>query len=89
MGNPDGSRTLSQDTYWRILRKQLTLTGTWNSSYGGEGGDWKQTVVEIASGNLQTKPMISHVLEEAELKKGLSIIKDRLMLSCKMIIEMQ
>lgn len=44
MGNPDGPRTLSQDLYWRILRKQLTLTGTWNSSYGGENSDWAAAV---------------------------------------------
>ena len=32
MGNPAGDMTLTQKGYWEILRKQLTLKGTWNSS---------------------------------------------------------
>lgn len=28
MGNPAGEMTLSQNTYWHILRKELTVYGT-------------------------------------------------------------
>lgn len=33
MGNPEGDIQLSQNTYWRILRKQIKIIGSWNSSY--------------------------------------------------------
>ena len=33
VGNPYGDVALSRDTYWKILRKQLTILGTWNSSF--------------------------------------------------------
>ena len=41
MGNPTGEVLLSQNTYWRILRKQLLIKGTWNSFYDGtNNSDW-------------------------------------------------
>ena len=77
MGNPDSVRTLSQDTYWRILRKQLTLTGTWNSSYGGMGSDWTEALEGLRSNKLRGEAVISHVLECSELMKGLDIMREK------------
>ena len=34
IGNLLGGISLSQDDYWKILRKELTMAGTWNSSFG-------------------------------------------------------
>lgn len=40
VGNPHSDMALTRDVYWKILRNQLTLTGTWNSSFHVEkGGD--------------------------------------------------
>lgn len=77
MGNPDGPRTLPQDLYWRILRKQLTLAGTWNSSYGSEGSDWEETLEAMVSGKLRTEAVVSHMLSGAELIKGLNIMRKK------------
>mgnify|MGYP001090881727 CR=1 FL=1 len=77
MGNPGSVRTLSQDTYWRILRKQLTLTGTWNSSYGGMGSDWTDALEGLRSNKLRGEAVISHVLECSELMKGLDIMREK------------
>lgn len=33
VGNPASDITFSRDTYWKILRNQLTVCGTWNSSF--------------------------------------------------------
>ncbi|MBR0119437.1 MAG: galactitol-1-phosphate 5-dehydrogenase [Eubacterium sp.] len=33
VGNPHGDMNLPRDSYWQILRKQLTILGTWNSSF--------------------------------------------------------
>ena len=78
MGNPDGPRTLSQDTYWRILRKQLTLTGTWNSSFGSEDSDWAETVQKTAMRKLEIDAIVSHTLELDELGYGLTIMRKKL-----------
>ncbi|MCI8810798.1 MAG: galactitol-1-phosphate 5-dehydrogenase [Oscillibacter sp.] len=87
MGNPDGPRTLSQDLYWRILRKQLTLTGTWNSSFGSSNSDWIETVQALADASLQTDAIVSHLLSQKELSKGLQVMRSRSELFCKIMIK--
>lgn len=87
MGNPDGPRILSQDLYWRILRKQLTLTGTWNSSYGVPGSDWTETIQAMADGKLKTEAVVTHMLEAAELPKGLEMMREKSELFCKIAIK--
>jgi L-iditol 2-dehydrogenase len=65
MGNPAGDIQLEQNTYWRILRKQLTVTGTWNSSYeSGAICDWTEAAEALATGSLQVWPLISHVFSQ-------------------------
>lgn len=86
LGNPDGPRTLSQDLYWRILRKQLTLTGTWNSSYGGESSDWETAVSAMAGGKLKAEAAASHVLGSGELVKGLRIMREKSEPYCKIVV---
>lgn len=78
MGNPDGERTLSQNLYWSILRKQLTLVGTWNSSYGERGNDWAETVQVTTMRKLKIDSTVSHTLELEKLGYGLSIMRERL-----------
>lgn len=38
VGNPASDMILDRQIYWKILRNQLTLFGTWNSSYYGSSG---------------------------------------------------
>lgn len=86
MGNPDGARTLSQDLYWSILRKQLTLIGTWNSSYGGGKSDWAETARLAAEGTLQVGMVVSHVLEREQMERGLAVMRDKLEPYCKVVV---
>ena len=86
MGNPDGPRSLSQDLYWRILRKQLTLTGTWNSSYGHAASDWMETLQALADQALRTDMAVTHILEKAELAKGLAMMRNRSEFYCKVVV---
>lgn len=86
MGNPDGPRTLSQDEYWRILRKQLTLTGTWNSSYGSPKSDWLRSVDAMRNMELQTEAIISNVITFSDLFQGLVAMRDKTSLHCKIMV---
>ena len=85
LGNPDGPRTLSQNLYWRILRKQLTLIGTWNSSYGSQNSDWTETVQALASRELKTDALITHILDSTELMNGLLMMRERTETFCKVL----
>ena len=41
VGNPHSDMGFSRADYWQILRHQLTVTGTWNSSFTrGADDDW-------------------------------------------------
>lgn len=88
MGNPNGPRTLTQDSYWCILRKQLTLTGTWNSSYGGPKSDWAETVRAMAAGELQAGALITYVLGQTELNKGLAVMRSKKEPFCKILMKL-
>ena len=85
MGNPDGPRALYQDTYWRILRKQLTITGTWNSSFGCGKSDWSETV-DVIGGKLQADSVVSYTLDKEQLEFGLTAIQDKTKPCCKVCL---
>lgn len=86
MGNPAGDIQLEQNTYWRILRKQLTVTGTWNSSYeSGAICDWSEAAEALATGALQVLPLISHCFSQDALPEGLDLMKNHTKAYCKVM----
>lgn len=87
MGNPTGDIPLNQEVYWRILRKQLTLTGSWNSSFWGEDSDWNTALEALADHRLLAAPLITHTLKPGELARGLDIMRNRLEPYCKIMWE--
>ena len=78
VGNPASDMMLEKGVYWQILRKQLTLKGTWNSSYlGEEEDDWHQVLRAIAEGRIHPEELITHRLALGDLSKGLEIMRDK------------
>ena len=78
MGNPAGEMKLSQNGYWEILRKQLTLRGTWNSGYAGlPKNEWKLVVDAMASGRIDLKPLVTHRVSLDGLNEAMEMMRDR------------
>lgn len=78
LGNPASDMKLEKNIYWKILRNQLTVKGTWNSSFTGEADDdWHYVVEKLAAGRIKPSQLISHRLELLELEKGLHIMRDK------------
>ena len=78
MGNPAGEMRLSQQGYWAILRKELTVRGTWNSRYGVPPKDeWALAMDYMASGRLEVGPLITHRVGLEELVDALVLMRDR------------
>jgi L-iditol 2-dehydrogenase len=78
MGNPSGDVTLPQATVSQILRKQLTLRGTWNSQFGALPVDEWQVVLAMAvAGRIKLAPMISHRLPLAQGIEAIEMMRDR------------
>ncbi len=77
VGNPHGDYTFPQNTYWQILRKQLTVFGTWNSSYDNtRKSDWNIVVDAMASGKINVEKLITHKFDLKNMDKGLNIMKN-------------
>lgn len=86
MGNPTGDICLPQNIYWQILRKQLCLTGTWNSSYGDENiSDWKDAVQILAAKELDAVSLITHFYDQRHLTDGLELMAQHRESFCKVM----
>lgn len=86
MGNPSGDISFSQDIYWRILRKQLHIWGTWNSTYDGiNPSDWTEAVTALKKGEIDVRPLISHSFSQNKLRDGLELMRDKKDSYCKVM----
>lgn len=75
VGNPHGDMNLPKDIYWKILRKQLKLVGTWNSSFdASDKNDWKIAVKAMADGSIGSDLLITHRFSLEDMDKGLDIM---------------
>ena len=52
--------TIPHDIFVRILRKQLTLTGSWNSDFTDSVNDWQDSIDAIAKGLIDPEALITH-----------------------------
>lgn len=88
MGNPAGEMTLSQNTYWYILRKELTVYGTWNSSYNDRQNDWEESLKAMADGRINVKPLITHAYPLEACKHAFEMMKNKTEFFCKVMLTM-
>lgn len=78
MGNPIGDMILSQKGYWEILRKQLKIMGTWNSSYVSlPKNDWKLTIHAMEKRQIDVKELITHKIPLTDGIKPFEMIRDK------------
>lgn len=92
VGNPYSDMQLEKSVYWKILRNQLTVKGTWNSSFifvEGAGGmhaasdagraqdDWHYVLKRLAERRIDPSALISHRFGLEELEQGLQIMRDK------------
>jgi len=78
VGNPASDIVLPKENYWKILRRQLTLSGTWNSSFTKEEtDDWHTVLKSAAKGHIQPELLISHRFALEDLGEGLEIMRDK------------
>lgn len=83
VGNPYSDMKLDKDTYWKILRRQLFITGTWNSSYLGSmdkeslSDDWHYVLDRLKNGRIKPEKLITHRLPLDQLNTGFEIMRDK------------
>lgn len=101
VGNPHSDMALNRDVYWKILRNQLTLTGTWNSSFYIEKGDcaaaqkatdrddWDYVLERLANREIQPNILISHRFSLDTLEQGFEIMRDKSEDYIKIMVQME
>lgn len=78
VGNPYGDMMLEREVYWKILRNQLTVTGTWNSSFThSPEDDWNYVLDRLLQKRIEPGRLISHRYPLKELGRGFGIMRDK------------
>lgn len=78
VGNPYSDMILEKEIYWKILRNQVTMTGTWNSAFFHEtGDDWHYVLGRLAGRKISPEKLISHRYSLEKLEAGLAVMRDK------------
>ncbi len=78
VGNPFSDMGLERDSYWKILRDQLTVMGTWNSSFCHRPeDDWAYVLDRLAQKRIAPARLITHRFSMGEMEKGFHIMRDK------------
>lgn len=78
VGNPYSDMILKKDVYWKILRKQLTVTGTWNSVFTHDKeDDWHYVMERLEQKRISPADIITHRFSMDEMEKGFHIMRDK------------
>lgn len=78
VGNPATDIQFEKNTYWKILRNQLTVLGTWNSSFlHEETDDWHYVIQRLLEGQIHPEMFITQKLDFRDLEIGLYIMRDK------------
>lgn len=76
-GNPTRDITLPRAVYWKVLRGELHIRGTWNSSYGVRKNDWSTALNHMERGLLRTETLITHRFRLSGWENAFQVLRDR------------
>lgn len=78
LGNMRGEVTISEKIISSILRKELTLYGSWNSSFTPlPKNEWATSLQFMERGELKVKPLITHRFKLKEVKKAFQMMYEK------------
>lgn len=78
IGNPAADIDLKKDVYWKILRNQLTVKGSWNSSFlHTQEDDWHYVLQRLEQKKIHPEKFITQRFSMEQLKQGLHIMRDK------------
>lgn len=76
-GNPQGDFALPKDVYWKILRWQLHIRGTWNSSFSDTKNDWKEVAALMKEGGFPFEKLITKTFPLSQGKEAFEYLADK------------
>lgn len=88
VGNASRDVVLPVGSFSRILRKQLSLVGSWNSDYKQDANDWKDSVDAIAAGRICPELLITHRYPLKDMMSAIAMIQAKQEMFNKIMVEM-
>ena len=77
MGNPFGDMCFERSIYSEVLRREITMRGTWNSSYNDRINDWTAVAEAMSNGTLTLAPLITHQVPLERCNEALEMMRDK------------
>lgn len=89
IGNPASDIVFQRAVYWKILRNQLTVLGTWNSSFSHKtNDDWNYVMERLQDHRIRPEGLVTHCFSLERLSDGLMLMHDKLEESGKIMIKL-
>ena len=88
LGNPAGDALLKASLISQLMRREVTLFGTWNSDYSASGNDddWGAVLNGMATRTVNFEPLISHRLPLERAFDALLMMKEQREFFSKVLI---
>ena len=86
LGNPAKDVTIERSTVSQLLRKEITIHGTWNSTLEPYN-EWAATLQAIADGKLNVKLMITHKYKLAQTLQALQMMQEGKIFFNRVVLE--
>lgn len=78
VGNPASDMVFQKAVYWKILRNQLTVLGTWNSSFThSREDDWHYVMECLRSHRIRPEELVTHRFPMERLSDGLVLMRNK------------
>jgi L-iditol 2-dehydrogenase len=78
LGDLKGDVTIPRALVSSLIRRELTVLGTWNSKIAPAGrSEWDMVVAHLVSGGLQVAPLISHAVPLADASQTFADMTER------------
>ncbi len=89
LGNPSGDVIFPAPLISQVMRREIDLLGTWNSSFStaGNNDDWHAVLAAAASGGLDLDSLVTHRVPLAQSMEALTMMRDQSALFAKVLIQ--
>lgn len=87
LANPKGDMFLDKNIYWKILRRQITVKGTWNSRFKvKENDDWMMSIRALQNKEINIMPLITHKISYNDLLESMIFMREKKGFYCKVMV---
>lgn len=83
VGNPEGDKYLKKEVYWKLLRSEITMKGTWNSSFASYDDEWTKVIHGLEKSPSLFRSLITHQFSLDKCQEAFRVLSDEKEFSIK------